>query len=281
MRIHALAALAVIALAHTMPAAIRDDSASEKCGIKLSLQCYTYRSLTFFETVDKAAALGIKYLEIYPRQKLKPGSSEVISSSMGDEVCDEIQRKLAEAGGLKLVAYGVAGVPGQEAEARKTFEWAQKMGIKVLVTETTPTELHDQLCKEFSLRMAVHNHPRTWAPDEVLKAVADKSELIGACADTGHWMRRGLVPLDQLQKLEGRIVHLHFKDLNEFGNGEDVPWGAGKGKAKAMLNELKRQGYRGFVSIEYESGKAPELDVNLPKCVEFFDATLTASGGDK
>ena len=74
-----LAGLALIVLA--LPggaaddAAKRDDAASEKLGIKLSLQCWTYRALTFFETVDQAARLGVKYLEIYPGQKLKPGSN--------------------------------------------------------------------------------------------------------------------------------------------------------------------------------------------------------------
>ena len=95
-------------------AANRDDSAAEKLGFKLSLQCYTFRQLTFFETVDKAAQLGIKYLEIFPGQKLKPGSKLTIGSGMSDEVCNEIKKKLADAGGLKVVAYGVAGVPGDE-----------------------------------------------------------------------------------------------------------------------------------------------------------------------
>ena len=75
-----VAAAAVwLALAPTNPAADapagkRNDSASEQLGIKLSMQCYTYRQLTFFETVDRAAGLGVKYLEIYPGQKLKAGS---------------------------------------------------------------------------------------------------------------------------------------------------------------------------------------------------------------
>ena len=56
------------------PPGTRNDADSEKLGLKLSLQCYTFRALTFFETVDKAAGLGIKYLEMYPGQKLKPGS---------------------------------------------------------------------------------------------------------------------------------------------------------------------------------------------------------------
>jgi len=40
-----------------------------------------------------------------------------------------------------------------------------------------------------------------------------------------------------------------------------------------MMAELKRQGYRGYFSIEYEYGSVPELGENLPKCVAFFDRT--------
>ena len=253
----------------------RDDSASEKLGIKLSLQCYTYRALTFFETVDKAAGMGLKYLEIYPGQKLKPGSSQTMNRKMSDEVCDEVKKRLADAGGLKLVAYGVDPVPTDEAGARKDFEWAKKMGIQVLVTETTPTEVHDKLCEEFQIRMALHNHPATWPPDDVLKACKDRYKLIGSCSDTGHWMRRGLVPVDQFKKLEGRVMHSHFKDLNKFeDSAHDLPWGTGQGNAKRMLEELNRQHYKGFVSIEYEVGSVQELDQNLPRCVEFFDKTM-------
>jgi sugar phosphate isomerase/epimerase len=273
----AVAAAAWLALALPCLAAVpqnkRDDSASEKLGLKLSLQCWTFNRLTFFETVDKAAALGIKYLEIYPGQKLKPGSNVQVNSAMSDETCEAIKKKLAEAGGLKLVAYGVAGIPTDEKGARKTFEWAKKMGIEVLVTETKPNDVHDKLTNEFNIRIALHNHPSTWPPDAVLKACKDRGKLIGSCSDTGHWMRAKFVPVDTLKKLEGRVMHLHFKDLNEFGKGHDVPWGTGKGDVKGMMAELKRQGYKGYLSIEYEYGDLKHLDANLPKCVAFFDQT--------
>ena len=110
------------------PAAKRNDAASEKLGMKLSLQCWTFNKLTFFETVDKAVGLGVKYLEMYPGQLLKPGSTERVGRNMNDEMIAEIKKKLADAGGLKVVAYGVDGVPTDEAGARKTFEWAKKMG---------------------------------------------------------------------------------------------------------------------------------------------------------
>ncbi|MFL5244411.1 MAG: sugar phosphate isomerase/epimerase family protein [Gemmataceae bacterium] len=256
------------------PSSKRDDVASEKLGMKLSLQCWTFNKLSFFETVDKAAALGIKYIEAYPGQALKPGSKETVSRNMSDETMKEIKKKLKDAGGLKLVAYGVDNVPTDEKGARKTFEWAKNMGIEVLVTETTPNDIHDRLCTEYKIKMALHNHPRSWPPDEVLKACKDRGKLIGACCDTGHWMRAKYVPVETLKKLEGRIMHLHFKDLNQFGDGHDVPWGTGKGDVKGMLAELKRQGYKGYLSIEYEFGDLDHLAANLPKCVEYFDKTI-------
>lgn len=267
----ACAALSLPCLAQDAPK--RDDSASENLGLKLSLQCYTYRALTFFETVDKAAGMGIKYVEAYPSQKIKPGSDEKISRDMSEADNEEVLKKLADTG-EKLVAYGVDGIPTDEAGARKDFEWAKKMGIQVLVTETHPSEMLDKLCNEFNIHMALHNHPQSWPPDEVLKACEGHSKLVGSCSDLGHWMRRGLVPVEQIKKLEGRVEHSHFKDLNDFTpNAHDVPWGTGKGDPKAVLTELKRQGYKGFLSIEYESGTVPELDTNLPKCIAFFDKT--------
>ena len=238
------------------------------------MQCWTYNQLTFFEAVDKAAGLGVKYVEMYPGQKLKPGSDEKVGKDMSDDTIADVKKKLADAG-VKLVAYGVDGIATDEKGARKEFDWAKNMGIEVLVTETTPNDVHDKLCQEYGIRMALHNHPQSWPPDEVLKACEGHSKLIGACCDTGHWMRRDLVPVEQLKKLEGRVEHLHFKDLNDFGLlAHDVVWGTGKGDIKGMLEELKRQGYKGYLSIEYEYGSVKHLDANLPKCVEYFDKTM-------
>ena len=78
----------------------------------------------------------------------------------------------------------------------------------------------DKLCAEFDINLAIHNHPQPshyWNPDTVLKVCKDRSKRIGACADTGHWLRSGLNPLECLKKLEGRIISLHFKDLEREG----------------------------------------------------------------
>ena len=281
MRFWTLASVAVLALALPVGAADpakRDDSASEKLGMKLSLQCWTFNRLTFFETVDKAKDLGVKYVEMFPSQKLKPGSEVKTDRTMSEETIAEIKKKLADAG-IKVIAYGVADVPNDEANARKAFDWAKKMGIEVLVTETTPNEVHDKLTTEYGIKMALHNHPNSWPPQKVLDATKDKNKLIGSCSDTGHWMRADFIPVDTFLKLEGRVLHSHFKDLNKYGkDAHDVAWGTGKGDMKGMLVELKRQGYKGYLSIEYEYGDLEHLNANLPKCVEFFDKTVAELG---
>jgi sugar phosphate isomerase/epimerase len=51
----------------------------------------------------------------------------------------------------------------------------------------------------------------------------------------------------------GRIISSHLKDLNEFSpRGHDVPAGTGVSDVPAILEELRRQGFNGNISIEYE-----------------------------
>jgi sugar phosphate isomerase/epimerase len=113
------------------------------------------------------------------------------------------------------------------------FGFAQDMGIETLTAEPAAEalDLVDTLCREYEIKVAIHNHPKPsnyWHPDKVLEACRGRSKWIGACADTGHWMRSGVRPLEALKKLKGRIISFHFKDLNEFDRrkgAHDVVWG--------------------------------------------------------
>ena len=165
---------------------------------------------------------------------------------------------------------GVTAPPTRRVPAK--FRMGQDDGHRVLVTETTRTTC-SKLAAEYGIPWPCTTTPRPGPPEKVLEACKDKGKLLGSCSDTGHWMRANLKPVDGLKKLEGRVQHLHFKDLNEFGNGHDVVWGTGKGDVPGILAELKRQGYKGYMSIEFEYGDLEHLDTNLPKCVAFFDKT--------
>ena len=252
-----------------------DTSSAEKLGWRLGVQAYTFRELTFFETVDKVHELGLKYIEMYPGQKLKPGSEVKTGSDLSESDVAELQAKL-KAADVKLVSYGVADVPRDEPNARKQFEWAKTMGIEVLVTERTPNTNVDKMAQNYDIKVAIHNHPSTWPPERVLSVTEKMSPMVGACADVGHWKRAGLDTAATLKKVGRRVIHIHFKDLAPAGSDmEDVPWGTGQSDARGMLAQLKSQNFKGYIMIEYEHGTLLELMQNLPQCIQFFNLTST------
>ncbi len=256
--------------------AARDDSASARLGWRLGLQAWTFNNLTAFEAIDQVQALGLKVIEFFPGQRLSPERDVPVGEGMSKEDRDLLKAKLRQAG-VAAVNFGVTGLSKDEAASRRVFEFAKDLGIETICSEPAPDafDVIDKLCGEYGINVAIHNHPKPshyWNPDTVLEACRGRSRRIGACADTGHWMRSGVNPLEALRKLEGRIITLHFKDLTEFGKNEahDVPWGTGAGDTRALLAEVRRQGFTGTFSIEYEH-HSPQLVQEVGQCVAAFD----------
>jgi sugar phosphate isomerase/epimerase len=248
---------------------------------KLAVQTWTFNKMSLFEALDTLTKIGVKYVEIYPGQKISSDTDAKFGPGMDAATRDKVKAKLKECG-IKLVNTGVTGASGEEGW-RKLFEFAKDMGIETIVSEPAEKDLEmiDKLCGEYGINVAIHNHPKPshyWDPDVMLNACKGRSKRIGACADTGHWARSGLDPIECLKKVEGRIVSLHFKDL-KLPEKHDVPWGTGDCNAAKMLAELKRQGFKGVFSIEYEHN-TPELVSNVQKCTEFFGKCAVMSQND-
>lgn len=256
-----------------------DTSAAERAGWKLGTQTYTFNRFTFFEAIDKAASVGLKYAEAYPGQKISASIEGSIGPGMTDEQIRLVKEKLDSAG-VKLTAFGVVGLSKDEAESRKTFEWCKTFGIQVINTEVREDAFDtvEKLAAEYQIKIGLHNHPEPsyyWNPDTVLKAIEGRSAWIGACADTGHWLRSGLNPVECLKKLEGKVVSFHFKDLNQMGKGaHDVPWGTGVADVPAIIAEMKRQGFKGPISVEYEHNWLESLP-EVGQCVVNFHRIAT------
>jgi len=183
------------------------------------------------------------------------------------------------------VNMGVVKPSLDEDATRKIFEGAKRLGITVLVAEPEThgkteelgpvMDVVEKFAKEFNIKVAIHNHPQPsfyWSPETVLAAVQGRSPLLGACADVGHWVRSGLDPVESLKKLEGRVIALHFKDLNEKSKAaHDVPWGSGISNTKGMLAELKRQKFKGAICVEYEHNWENSLP-EIAESVKWFNA---------
>ena len=231
-------------------------------GFAVGCQAWTFNHFSVFEAIDKTAEAGGKVIEFYPGQKLSKEQPDIkFDHNVSDDIIDKVKAKLAEKG-IRAVNYGVVGIPKDEAGARKVFEFAKKLGLYGITTESVESiDAIEKLVKEYDIRVGFHNHPRRpndasykmWDPNYVLSVVKDRDSRIGSTADIGHWVRSGLDPLDCLKILQGRVISTHLKDLNEKSpDAHDVPYGEGVSNIPAILTELKRQGFVGNVSIEYE-----------------------------
>jgi sugar phosphate isomerase/epimerase len=227
----------------------------------VAMQCWTFRKYSFYEAVEKTKTIGIKYLQAYPGQVLSPQQKDVLfDHNLNDDRIKQVREKLSGAG-MEVVSYGVVDIGRNEESMRKVFDFARKMGIRTVVTEPEDGDfpILEKLVKEYDINIAIHNHPepsKYAKPETVLARVKGLDERIGACADTGHWMRGGIRPVEALRLLSGRIIDVHLKDRSDFGTGQkadDVSFGQGKGDIRDILAELTLQNYAGTLTIEYEN----------------------------
>jgi len=261
---------------------------AEKLGWRPGCQAWTFnyftsaagekaKKLTFVESIDRTHDLGLHFIEAFPGQQLSPDKpDEKMGPQLSADSRKELKKRLSDKG-LKLVNFGVVN-PASKA----VFDWAKDMGLETIVSEPKFDSFDDldKLVEEYQINIAIHDHPKPspyWNPDTVLKYVKDHNKRIGACCDTGHWMRSGVNPVEALKKLEGHIISFHLKDLAEFDNkqAKDVPWGTGRGDIKGILTEVKRQGIKPVFSIEYET---PFTMSQLAQCVAYMDQVAVELG---
>ncbi len=267
---------------------VKDTSAIEALGWRVGCQLWSFNRFSFMEAIDKTASIGLKYAEAFPGQRLSADLPEDIKfeHTMSEEHRQLAQKKLEEAG-VTLLCYGVVGLPGNEEEARKVFEFAKAMGIETIVSEPARSNLDlvDKLAGEYSINVAIHNHPKPslyWDYNTALTALAGHSNRLGVCADTGHWVRSGLDALEAVKALQGRVISFHLKDLNEADkrDAHDVVWGTGVLDVKAILAEVVRQKMvKPVFSIEYEHN----WDNNVPDiaaCVAYMNDVAKELGAE-
>ncbi|WP_143306144.1 sugar phosphate isomerase/epimerase family protein [Chitinophaga vietnamensis] len=241
------------------------QSRADALGWKLGAQAWTFNHFTLEQALDKMDSCGIQYVEAFPGQTIGGGIEGKMDYHMSPEKQEQVKNLIKKKHKV-LMAFGVV-VPESAAEWRMLFDFANRMGIQSITTEPQPEylDLISQLCDQYNIKVAIHDHPKPshyWHPDSVLAAIKGRSKLMGACADIGHWVRSGLDPVECLKKLDGHIISLHFKDLNEKSHdAHDVIWGNGVCQIGKVLETLKQQKFKGLFSAEYEY----HWDYNVPE----------------
>lgn len=274
--------IAVICIPFMLCCKSQKQSGVEKNGWRLGIQSYTFHRFPLTAALDKTQELGIKYIEIYPGHKLGGKWGDKVFDFHLDSPTRQEIKALAASKGITIVGAGVFGTdnPG---DWEKMFAFAKDMGMEFITCEpdVKDWDLIERLAEEYNIKISVHNHPQPstyWNPELLLNAVSRRSKLLGACPDVGHWNREGLDQQECLKKLDGRIISLHFKDIAAKQEGEaeqqDVIWGKGILNVKEMLKELKRQQFKGVISIEYENNWDNSVP-DIKECIEYYNDVTT------
>jgi sugar phosphate isomerase/epimerase len=246
-------------------------------GFKLGIQMWTFRMFSLSDALDKVDSSGIKNIEVFIGQNLGGGMSGKYGLDMSAETLSRLKALLGKHG-IQAVAMGVI-VPKNKSEWIKTFELAKNLGMSYVTAEPIKSQwdMVDSLAGVYGIPVAIHDHPKPnmyWSPDSVLAAIQGHPH-IGSCADVGHWARNGLNPVDCLKKLDGHIIGVHLKDIVQFNNpsANDTLVSKGVIDFPAVLAELKRQNFKGMLSIEHESNWYHNLpDVIFTK--NYYDSLI-------
>ena len=233
---------------------IAADSASG--GIPIGVALYSFNRYPFRESLDKSRKAGAEIVEGFFFHELGEAFGNKTMLDLNDKELQKM-KKIIDGKGLRMPSV-YAGAKTRQ-EWTRFFEIGKVLDLDFLVCEPEPQywDLLDSLGGTSGIRIAIHEHARGksryWHPDSVLVAIKGRPN-IGACGDMGHWVRSGLDPVECLKKLEGHLIGLHAKDLDESGNmdAQDVKVGSGVIDYGAVMKELDRQGYNGPIYIECE-----------------------------
>jgi sugar phosphate isomerase/epimerase len=273
-----VAALMVGGVSEAIPEAraVEGGTLTEPFPFRAGCQTYTFNRYTVYEAVEKIAEAGGTVAEFYPGQKLSATDPKGFGPDLSEEQMEALLGHLKRHG--VKVASCYTGIPKDEPAARRLFAFARRLGLEALTTESVEAlDTIEKMVKEFDLRVGFHGHMRRpenegyrlWDPQYLLELLKDRDLRIGVCADTGHWASSGVVPVDALRLLAGRIVNLHLKDRSRVGApSTDLIFGTGVLNVAGMLEELRKQNFRGCLFIEYETNWTHSVP-DVKECLRF------------
>ncbi len=102
----------------------------------------------------------------------------------------------------------------------------------------------------------------------MLKAIRDHHERIGACVDTGHYLRSDVNPVDAIQAFGPRTYGVHLKDVKNLPGGEKKFTILGQGDLDIVgcLKALKKLKFEHCMALEYEESKENPI-ADIQQCL--------------
>jgi len=253
---------AIGAAAAVGPKLVRaNDEKDPYAGLKMGMQSYSLRAFDTPTALRHTKELGLKYWESFPKH--------IPLTTLPKQIADS--KALLKDAGITLMAYGVVDFDANETKARQMFDFAKAIGLSSLSAnpkkDKATFDLLDKLVAEYDIPIAIHNHgPRARYSkiSDVADIVKDRHPKIGACVDTGHYLRSDESPVEALERLANRLYGVHLKDVRtvtENGRRKKIFTIVGQGDLDVLgcLRVLKKLNYQGCLALEYEENEQNPL----------------------
>ncbi len=219
---------------------------------RMGIQSYSLRHFKLDEALAKTQQLGLRNWEAYP--------AHIPQTDDPAKIKEMLDKLLAHQ--VRLRSWGVVGFDADEAKTRKVLDFAKAMNTGrgeagfVISADPNPDSFAvlDRVLEQYpNIFIAIHNHGPGHRYDkitDVTKAIQGHHERIGACVDTGHYLRSGEDPVAAVKAFGKRTYGVHLKDVKDKTKFTEV--GKGDLKVADLLKELRGLQYRQIVSLEYE-----------------------------
>jgi sugar phosphate isomerase/epimerase len=198
-----------------------------------------------------------------------------------DEEIAAFHAKLKEKG---VTGYAVGPIYMKtEAEIDNAFEYAKRVGVKLIVGVPNYELLPyvDKKVKEYGFNYAIHLH----GPDikiypdaqDVWDHVKDLDPRIGMCLDIGHDTRNGKDPVADLKKYHTRVFDIHIKDVTGTTKlGYSLEIGRGVIDFPAFIKMLRKVGYTGVCSLEHEKDMTDPF-MGIAESIGYFRGVIATT----
>lgn len=235
-------AMASIAVAGTAPAARRT--------LNLGIGTYTYHNLSIDDMIVQLIRLKIAEIEMSRGEFM-------LFSRPTPEQFQAVKTKLDRAG-IRCVSYYSATIKS-DADLDNALRFAALLGATNVTGDATGGMLQriDERFSQAGLTFGIHNHyfKEKFAyesADDVLKALAGRSQAMGASLDVGHIASCGFDTVDAVRRLAPYLKMVHLKDVKASGGEVNVLLGTGIARIADVMKALRNVNYGGLVAIEYE-----------------------------
>jgi inosose dehydratase len=218
--------------------------------LNIGVGTFSYHTLSMDDMITQLKRLRIREVEMSRGEFMLMHPPTV-------EMCQAARAKFDQAG-IRCVSYYTATIK-DDRDLDYAIRYAKILGASNVSGDATGPILKriDERFTENGLTFGIHNHwfPKKFAyetVDDVLHALSGLSKTVGATLDVGQMAACGQDPVDAVRRLAPRLLVVHLKDVQASGAEHNVLFGKGIAKIPEVMQELKRQQFKGLVAIEYE-----------------------------